>query len=530
MSGFSKDFYQAGTGNEFNPSLDRDGTNSNEIEYESLIPQNDSERNYKPSFPNRRRPPMYSGRRHNFPPNIHMNDGCNPRFNRQNITPSGFMGEGHHLNNEMSNTNNFISRRANKRVPFKMICFPLVCYNALLSEEDEIKGMECSNRIVAPDSIIQQLCQYENIVSEHVFQINKSENRVSIGKYYTSANAEQPNAIYVPQYIFEGLGIEWGSQVTLNFINESISKGTFARLQPLTNKITEIDDYQNYMQQHLQSNYTCLIKGQAIKFPCFDSQIIMIIHELQPDNIVSITNTDLAIDFEPSIEQRDIERQKEEELRKEQEKAFLELEQSKKEIKLNDTYRNNNQEFLKSQEPETPSFVSFEGTGYSLSSPNKVVTQSQPVSKPSTGFKLNFMDSFKDKNLEESSTLNDKPKMSDNGHKLGTGNSFSISSKFHKSKMTPKDVRMNRLKFLDNIEKNKQDMTSNISVPTSIEENILNEIDDIDILNTVNSENNLHPKRKLKVKEVKDEKKTKDKNKKFKIVLKRKNNSTGESK
>jgi hypothetical protein len=565
MSEYRDDFYREDT-SDFNT----DANNDVNIDNTSMYNQR--------SFPNRGRPPMYSRSRHNLPRNLQMGARRQPRFDRPNFTPSGFMGGGHTLNDGMSNTSDFVRRRANARVPFNMVCFPLVCYNPMLVEEHEIKQMECSNRIIAPDSVIQQLCQYENIVSEHVFQINKSENRVSIGKYYTSATAEQSNAIYVPQYIFEGLSIEWGAPVTLNFINESIPKGTFARLQPLTNKITEVDDYQTYMQQHLQSNYTCLIQGQSIMFPCFDEQIIMIIHELQPQNIVSITNTDLAIDFEPSIEQREIEHQKEEELRKEQENAFAQLTQLKQkanpktlgsdlvsfgknmhklnydEINSDENYRNNNQEYLKHpNEPDTQSFVSFGGKGYVLSSCQDVTIESQPVSKPSSGFKLNFkkstpnpepLDASSNSSQDPgkgytlgtisnvSSTLDGSLEKFNKGHHNDNSEALSMNSIFDVSKATLVDIRANRLKFLEKIEKKKEmDSSKIVSSPSIISAAVpidevntlydLDELDEIDILNT-NPGNSLRPK--LIPKEY-DEKK-----KKFKIVLKKKNKSTSNSK
>lgn len=304
----------------------------------------------------------------------------NPRFNAYNLYPSI-------TPTDLAQTD--MPLYAGLRIPFQMICYPLIVYQLNHPiEEDEIKSMEYSNKIIAPDTILQKLCQYGNIQSEYVFQINKGNNRVTIGKYYTydSNIDDNNNIIYVPQYIFEGLNIEYGGVVDFSFINEPIPKGEYIRLQPLTNKIMKIDNYQIYLQEHLQKNYTCLIKGESIKIPYYDDMIVMIIHDVSPTNIVSITDTDLAVDFEPSIEQKDIEAQQETLLKEEKEKEErikIEkqlIEQKRIEADKITTQPNNNITSMRfnrlpltdvdkdndkdkaTLEPNT--FIAFEGTGH----------------------------------------------------------------------------------------------------------------------------------------------------------------------
>jgi hypothetical protein len=488
--------------------------------YNSLLGRN----RFQSSFPILWNLPIYPRGQNNFPPNIHMDLGGQPRIVCPNFPLNGFMGSGNTLNDGITNVTDFVGRRANLRVPFKLVCYPLVCYNAVPSEEYQIKQMECSNRIIAPDSVIQQLCQYENIVQEHVFQINMGENRVSIGKYYTNATADQPNAIYVPQYIFESLGIEWGAQVTLNFINESIRKGTFARLQPLTNQITEIDDYQTYMQEHLQANYTCLIKGQVIKFPYLDSEIVMIIHDLQPADIVSITNTDLAIDFEPSVEQREIEHQREETLRMEQEKAFAELEKMKEASKLKPIVSETN--LSKQSALNVQTFVPFGGKGHVLSSSQNVVSPTTVESNPSNVFKLNFMKPLPNPKSTDGTGGLDK---NGKGNRLDSIETINMPIG---SDVKPEDVRVSRLKFLEKLESSRPKPTlPNFQVETVTEEQQkpnenAEEPQDDDIIDLLDnkSENSSLSKIIPKAKEKTDEKK-----KKLKVTLKKKKRTTHDS-
>ena len=314
--------------------------------------------------------------------NVRPRIGREPRFNRDNFS---FNGYGHQLDPTTEPNELQPLKHAGSRIPFKLKCYPLAMYLPKAGEEEKIKLMECSNKIIAPMSVLQKICQY-NVQPEHIYQINKKKNRVSIEIYYEYSDMNQMNdAIYVPIYIFEGLGIDYGDTVDLDFVNEVIPKGNYVKMQPVTNQIQEVNDYETYMTGHLERNYTCLCKGDTIKFAYYDDVIEMIIHDLQPANIVSITNTDLSVDFEPSVEQR------EKEIQNEIEKAkFLEEEKKRQvkndnlvsfgknmhklnynEINSEENYKNGNQEFTKDNgnvNIETPNeFVPFQGTGHSLS-------------------------------------------------------------------------------------------------------------------------------------------------------------------
>lgn len=273
---------------------------------------------------------------------------------------------------------------ASTRIQFRMKCYPLIMYEIIdLEDEEKIKLMECSNKIIAPSSIIQKLCQYGNIVSEYTFQIHNKKNRVTIAEYYNynPNSGLEPDAIYIPSYIFEGLDIEYGQDVSFNFINETLPKGDYIRIQPETNKIMQIDNYQIYLQEHLQKHYTCLIKGETIKIPYFDDVINLIIHDIKPNDIVSITDVDLTVDFEPSLEQKEIEKQQEELLEAEKKRIEeMQEEQKKREVaatfdpkKMRFHRPNQNINIDEEQEKPEP-FQSFGGQGNILGSINNNTT------------------------------------------------------------------------------------------------------------------------------------------------------------
>lgn len=317
---------------------------------------------------------------------------------------------------------------ASSRIPFRMKCYPLIVYQTTHPDEsEEIKIMECSNKIIAPDSVIQKLCQYGNIQSEYVFQINSKRNRVTIGKYY-NYNPEfgeaEHNTIYVPNYIFEGLSIEYGDEVSFNFINESLPKGDYIRLQPITNQIMQVDNYQLYLQEHLQKHYTCLIKGESIRIPYFDEVIVMMIHDLTPSDIVSITDTDLAVEFEPSLEQKEIEKQQEELLKAEQKRAEEQMQEQQRKLEeirlkqMEEEKQNSSSTMVGAFNPGTMRFKRPVDE-----------SESKPESEPKQddGF-VAF--SGKGNTLSEHTTTVDKPNQI--------------------SKKALNELRLRRLKFLDN--------------------------------------------------------------------------------
>lgn len=389
-----------------------------------------------------------------------------PRFNRDNFPFGGF---GNQLDPTVQPSQFETLKHAGARIPFKFKCYPLAMYIPKAGEHEKVKLMECSNKIVAPNNVLQKICQY-NVQSEHVYQINKKMNRVSIEIYYEYSDMDPMNdVIYVPRYIFEGLGIEYGDTVDLDFVNEVIPKGIYVKMQPVTNQIQEVDDYQTYMTNHLQSNYSCLVQGDTIRFPYFDDVIEMIIHELQPSNIVSITNTDLSVDFEPSVEQREKERQMEIEKAK-----FIEEQENKKQVqndklisfgknmhKLNydeinseENYRNGNQEFSKHGEAiKTPieepknEFVPFGCVGHSLSgksTPLEPKMDTQKISKPNVSLRFGQPQGDIHGNQPTPVAPQQTETFQGEGNKLAQGRNVSME-----------EARKKRLAFLENKMKSK---------------------------------------------------------------------------
>jgi hypothetical protein len=197
-------------------------------------------------------------------------------------------------------------------------CYPLIAWG----DYDSVQHMELSNLIIAPQSLLSDLVgKYRNLCSTHVFQINSAQSHFTVGKYYEAhEDMTGENGIYVPSRIFDILGIEYGNFISLKFINQDLPKGTKVILQPETDLFLNIEDHQMYFQKHMQENYTTLSKGETLLFPYFEDKITMIVTDLEPNDVVSIIDTDLILEFAPSLER--IANEKKQELAREREREL----------------------------------------------------------------------------------------------------------------------------------------------------------------------------------------------------------------
>ena len=96
----------------------------------------------------------------------------------------------------------------------------------------------------------------------------------------------------------ENLGIEMGSQIKLTLLNYQIEKGSKVKLKPHTSNFLEIMDHKHFLERHLVKLYTTLTQGQTIRVPYQESDLFIDILECEPNETISIIDTDLEVDFE----------------------------------------------------------------------------------------------------------------------------------------------------------------------------------------------------------------------------------------
>ncbi len=174
----------------------------------------------------------------------------------------------------------------------RVLDFRFKCYSFLYLEND-IQSLESSNKIILPNTILRDLSKYNDIEYPLHFKINDSEILFTPSEF-----KEYIDDIFIPQHFMENLGIEMGSQIKLTLLNYQIEKGSKVKIKPHTSNFLEIIDHKHFLERHLVKLYSTLTQGQTIKVPYQESDLFIDILECEPNETISIIDTDLEVDFE----------------------------------------------------------------------------------------------------------------------------------------------------------------------------------------------------------------------------------------
>ena len=174
----------------------------------------------------------------------------------------------------------------------RVLDFRFKCYSFLYLENDT-QSLESSNKIILPNTILRDLSKYNDIEYPLHFKVNDSEILFTPSEF-----KEYIDDIFIPQYFMENLGIEMGSQIKLTLLNYQIEKGSKVKIKPHTSNFLEIMDHKHFLERHLVKLYTTLTQGQTIKVPYQESDLFIDILECEPNETISIIDTDLEVDFE----------------------------------------------------------------------------------------------------------------------------------------------------------------------------------------------------------------------------------------
>lgn len=102
---------------------------------------------------------------------------------------------------------------------------------------------------------------------------------------------------YCHYRILQDLFIEEFSEVNLEVVK--LPKGTKVKIQPSNKDFLEIEDFKTVLEHNLVQNYNVISKGSNITIEhdnkLYDLQII----ELEPQDAVSLFNTDIEVEFMP---------------------------------------------------------------------------------------------------------------------------------------------------------------------------------------------------------------------------------------
>lgn len=184
---------------------------------------------------------------------------------------------------------------------------PLIYFHSY--SDEKYNYLDNSNKIILPSSILSRISSFNGINYPLIFKIDDIDDFLGVADFIPDIDV-----IYVPFNIYTKLhtsSIENSDiyiTVNLKLYNLPIARGTKAKLQVHDAKFIEIEDYKYYLEHHLQKNYSILQENSTIEIephPLLnyaDGKMLKInIINTEPENVILITDTDLAIEFEEPL-------------------------------------------------------------------------------------------------------------------------------------------------------------------------------------------------------------------------------------
>ena len=174
-------------------------------------------------------------------------------------------------------------------------------WSAHYTVEPAPSSLDSGDKIVLPPSALEQLLAKSgssgSLPSPLTFELRHPHSGATIHCGVKEFSSTDNSMVQLPPWILTRLGLKKDDHVLIKL--SLLPKGTFARLQPLSADYKEITDYRAALEAHLRGHYTTLTKGQQLSCHYGGRTYLFEVLELQPQDAVSITDTDLEVDMEP---------------------------------------------------------------------------------------------------------------------------------------------------------------------------------------------------------------------------------------
>ena len=172
--------------------------------------------------------------------------------------------------------------------------YPLTFYY----DYDSVKLKEYSNRIILPMFVLDKLSKDNRIEYPLFFYILKDDQR-----YYFSVEKFLPDIsdFFIPNHIFEQLGIEYGEYQELMIDFKTLEKGTHLVLEPHDKEFLKVPNPKVYLETHLVRSYPCLSQGSVIRIIYGRDYIDFNVKETKPSHYITALETDIEVDFEKPL-------------------------------------------------------------------------------------------------------------------------------------------------------------------------------------------------------------------------------------
>jgi len=154
--------------------------------------------------------------------------------------------------------------------------------------------LEKGNKIILPQSALEHLSRL-NIAYPMLFQVSNPQQSRSTHCGVHEFLAEE-GTCYLPYWMMCNLCLKEGD--VLKIINTSLPKGTYVKLQPISEEFTMIHNPRAVLENTLR-HFATLSVGDCIVIDYNSNRYEIDIVECKPKNAISIIEADVNVDFAP---------------------------------------------------------------------------------------------------------------------------------------------------------------------------------------------------------------------------------------
>ena len=224
--------------------------------------------------------------------------------------------EDNHISTPVDTSNNCL---------FSLSAYSLIFYH----DYNSINHLEDVNKIVLPSSVLNRINRFaDDINGNIIFQLKGTSDL----HFYVSVEQfiDDISVAYIPAHLMDRLLLNDGDNVEFELTN-NIPKGSNITLQAHSCDILEMEDYKSFLEMEMNKKYDILTCGETISLQYQEKPLYFDIKSTSPNDIISIKNTDLEVEFEEPLNYQQYLQQKEIEKKAKQQ---LELEEKKKQLKI----------------------------------------------------------------------------------------------------------------------------------------------------------------------------------------------------
>lgn len=177
-------------------------------------------------------------------------------------------------------------------------CFSFMCST---QPEELTKRLKSSNKILLPPSVLYKLNQQDLSNDIMFFRVSNKvmEFGIVCGVHEFSA---PPGICHVPFHIMNNIGITEGQEVEIEKVCPV--QGTYMKLRPHKTAFINLSNPKAVLERIMSHDHPVVSQGQTIElyYEDLDCKYLIDIVETKPDEIISIVNTDINIDFDQPLD------------------------------------------------------------------------------------------------------------------------------------------------------------------------------------------------------------------------------------